>query len=151
MAIAPDDLVPGMFVTVLETLVERPHPFAHAAGKETFEMKEYAGSGVVLEVLAISFPFVLVRNHTTLMLPSPKVFPIDLRRTRLSRLQEEYVQAALSTLPSQKKTPGNSGHSAESLGSMHISGPFIDDSIEQPVKLDHRTDPRTDDNADNPQ
>ena len=96
MAIAPDDLVPGMFVTVLDTTVERPHPFAQATGKETFEMKDYAGSGVVLQVLATSFPFVLVRNHTTQILPSPKVFPIDLRRSDRVQQVSGYRRACSS-------------------------------------------------------
>ncbi len=94
MALAPDDLTPGLFITVLETTVERPAP-GPGGGASMLEMKEYAGAGVVLEVVATSFPFVLVRNHTIEIMRSPKVFPLDLRRTRVMRLTEEYVRAAL--------------------------------------------------------
>jgi hypothetical protein len=123
---APDDFCPGMFVTVLDTTVERPHPFAHAAGQETFEMKSYTGAGVVLEVVATSFPFILVRNHTTRMLPSPRVFPVDLRRTRLTRLNEEYVQAAMTSQPSQARLDSSTDNPAEFPTTMRITGPFLD-------------------------
>lgn len=105
MALAPDDLVPGMFISVLETRVERPHPFPASAGATSFESKEYAGAGVVLEVVAVSFPFVLVRNHTVEIMRSPKVFPLDLRRTRVTRLSEEYVQAAVESQPGRQTPP----------------------------------------------
>ena len=102
MSMAPDDFAPGMFVTVLETMVERPHPFPGASGSAVFDAKDYSGAGVVLEVVAVSFPFVLVKNHTQDMLRSPKVFPIDLRRTKLTRLNQEYVRAAVAGQPGQK-------------------------------------------------
>lgn len=102
MSMAPDDFAPGMFVTVLETVVERPHPFPGASGSAVFDSKDYSGAGVVLEVVEVSFPFVLVRNHTQEMLRSPRMFPIDLRRTRLIRLNKEYVRAALAGQPGQK-------------------------------------------------
>lgn len=104
MALAPDDLTPGLFITVLETTVERPAPAA-GGGAALIETKEYAGGGVVLEVVATSFPFVLVRNHTTEIMRSPKVFPLDLRRTKVMRLTEEYVRAALDAQPGRQSAP----------------------------------------------
>jgi hypothetical protein len=104
MALAPDDLTPGLYITVLETTVERPAP-GPGGGASMLEMKEYAGAGVVLEVVATSFPFVLVRNHTIEIMRSPKVFPLDLRRTRVMRLTEEYVRAAIDTQPGRQSAP----------------------------------------------
>jgi hypothetical protein len=101
MALAPDDLTPGLFITVLETVVERPAP-TPGGGAAMLETKEYAGGGVVLEVVATSFPFVLVRNHTTEIMRSPKAFPLDLRRTKVMRLTEDYVRAALDAQPGRQ-------------------------------------------------
>ncbi|MFG0276181.1 MAG: hypothetical protein ACF8QF_14110 [Phycisphaerales bacterium] len=104
MALAPDDLTPGMFITVLETTVERPAP-GPGGHPSMIETKEYAGAGVVLEVVATSFPFVLVRNHTIEIMRSPKVFPLDLRRTKVMRLTEEYVRAAIDIQPGRQASP----------------------------------------------
>ncbi|MFG0257463.1 MAG: hypothetical protein ACF8GE_06140 [Phycisphaerales bacterium JB043] len=130
MSLAPDDFTPGMFVTVLDTSVERPHPFAHAAGKETFEMKSYTGAGVVLEVVSTSFPFVLVRNHTRRMMPSPRVFPVDLRRTRLARLSDDYVREAVSAQASHARLDATTEHQSGFPVTMRITGPFIDEIID---------------------
>ncbi len=96
MQLAPDDLTPGMFVTVLET--ENP-PRHEGPGLPAKPTKDYTAAGAVLRVISISLPFVLVQNMAPGMLRGPRMFPVDLRRSRLSTLADEYVRAAIGEPP----------------------------------------------------
>lgn len=95
MQLAADDLVPGMFVTVLDT--EGKHEPQGPGGKPG---KDYTAAGAVLRVISVSLPFVLVQNMTPGMLRGPRMFPVDLRRSRLSSISDEYVRAAIGDPPS---------------------------------------------------
>jgi|GEM_PF-6334070 len=97
MQLAADDLAPGLFVTVLETDgPSRPEPGPPMRARES---KDYTGAGAVLRVISVSLPFVLVQNMTPGMLRGPRMFPVDLRRSRLASLSDEYVRAAIGKPP----------------------------------------------------
>ncbi len=97
MQLAADDLTPGMFVTVLESEgPPRPDPARPGPPRET---KDYTAAGAVLRVISLSLPFVLVQNMTPGMLRGPRMFPVDLRRTKLASLSDEYVRAAMGDPP----------------------------------------------------
>lgn len=97
MQLAADDLTPGMFVTVLETEgPPRPEPGRPGPPRET---KDYTAAGAVLRVISLSLPFVLVQNMTPGILRGPRMFPVDLRRSRLASLSDEYVRAAMGDPP----------------------------------------------------
>ncbi len=98
MQLAPDDLTPGMFVTVLET--EGPARHEGPGALPPKPTKDYTAAGAVLRVISLSLPFVLVQNMTPGMLRGPRMFPVDLRRSRLSPLSDEYVRAAIGEPPS---------------------------------------------------
>ena len=95
MTLAPDNISPGMHISILETVIQR----ARKPEGGFHETKKYAGAGAVLEVIAVSHPFVLVRSCTPALLSAPAPFPIDIRRTRLTTLSDEYVRAALAAQP----------------------------------------------------
>jgi len=95
MQLAPDDLTPGLFVTLLET--EAP---ARHEGPTAAPAKDYTAAGAVLRVISVSLPFVLVQNMTPGMLRGPRMFPVDLRRSNLSALSDDYVRAAIADPPS---------------------------------------------------
>jgi len=97
MQLAPDDLTPGMFVTVLET--ENPPRHEGAGPVPPKPTKDYTASGSVLRVISLSLPFVLVQNMTPGMLRGPRMFPVDLRRSRLAPLSDDYVRAAIGEPP----------------------------------------------------
>jgi len=97
MQLAPDDLTPGMFVTVLET--ENPPRHEGVGPTPAKVSKDYTASGAVLRVISLSLPFVLVQNMTPGMLRGPRMFPVDLRRSRLAPLSDEYVRAAIADPP----------------------------------------------------
>lgn len=101
MQLAADDLTPGMFVTILDTEAPARHqegPGAAPPGTSKAS-RDYTGSGAVLRVLSMSLPFVLVQNMTPGMLRGPRVFPVDLRRSRLTVLADEYVRSAIGDPP----------------------------------------------------
>ena len=97
MQLAPDDLTPGMFVTVLDT--ENPPRHEGAGPVPPKPTKDYTASGAVLRVVSLSLPFVLVQNMTPGMLRGPRMFPVDLRRSRLAALNDDYVRAAIGKPP----------------------------------------------------
>lgn len=100
MQLAADDLAPGLFVTLLET--QGPsRPDAPGAGGHS--SADYTGAGAVLRVISVSLPFVLVQNMTPGMLRGPRMFPVDLRRSKLSTLSNEYVRAAIGEPPSPRE------------------------------------------------
>ena len=94
MQLAPDDLTPGLFVTLLET--EAP---ARHEGPTAAPAMDYTAAGAVLRVISVSLPFVLVQNMTPGMLRGPRMFPVDLRRSNLSALSDDYVRAAIADPP----------------------------------------------------
>lgn len=97
--LAADDLTPGMFVTILDTEApSRRHPEVPGAPRPDGD-RDYTGSGAVLRVLSMSLPFVLVQNMTPGMLRGPRVFPVDMRRSRLAGLSDEYVRVAIGKPP----------------------------------------------------
>jgi hypothetical protein len=97
MQLAADDLAPGLFVTVLETDgPPRPEPGPPGRVRET---KDYTAAGAVLRVVSVSLPFVLVQNMTPGMLRGPRMFPVDLRRSKLAAISDDYVRAAIGEPP----------------------------------------------------
>jgi hypothetical protein len=114
MTLAPDNIMPGMHVSILETVTRR----TRQTDGGVQESKKYAGAGAVLQVIAVSHPFVLVRSRTPSLLASPAPFPIDIRRTRLTTLSDDYVRAAIASQPSPRP-----GEASEQSGSRFMPAP----------------------------
>lgn len=114
MTLAPDNIMPGMHVSILETVTRR----TRQTDGRVQESKKYAGAGAVLEVIAVSHPFVLVRSRTPSLLAAPAPFPVDLRRTRLTTLSDDYVRAAIASQPTPRP-----GEQADSPGPRMMPAP----------------------------
>ena len=92
--LAPEDIRPGDFVTRLNEVAELPSFFWCGdapldSSEEPIRMQFIPeSSGLPLKVKAVCLPFVLVRE------PSGERQTLDIRRSRLARLDRAYAQDA---------------------------------------------------------
>lgn len=96
-ALAPEEVRPGQFVTLLQEIAEVPSYFwcrdsALVAPEEMVRVRFIpSASGEPLKVMSVCLPFVLVKN------PAGHERPLDLRKYRLARLSKRYAKRAWKT------------------------------------------------------
>jgi hypothetical protein len=91
--IGPEDVEPGQFVTIAETTVQvLPEGPGMGTGRiEPQSVTILPGcAGMAFEVIAVCYPFVLVRDR------DGDRYGLDLRRHRLARLSKAYGKAAFA-------------------------------------------------------
>ena len=103
VAVAPEDLGVGDYVTVLNEIAEYPsflwnNDGGYSASTEPVRVQWRAfGGGMPFRVKAICLPFALLKN------PKGKHKTVDLRGCQLVRLSLDYARAAWLAMRKKKK------------------------------------------------
>ncbi|MHC4911275.1 MAG: hypothetical protein ACYTF9_16345 [Planctomycetota bacterium] len=83
--LAPDDLVPGLDVAILESIDEFVVPTAVCGTLECARIETFPCGTEALLVLDVCLPFVLVRG-------AEAAFLLDVRQCRLARLDKRFAR-----------------------------------------------------------
>jgi hypothetical protein len=102
-SLAPEDIAPGDYVSVLHEVFEYPSWYwcdeSFAASREQVVRIAYTprDEATPLKVRAVCLPFVLVQQ------PCGRTRTLDVRTSRLARLDRAYAAAARNALKKQSK------------------------------------------------
>jgi hypothetical protein len=105
-ALAPEDVRAGDFVAVLDEVFEAPSFFWCDSGalmsREEVVRIRYTptGEAVPLKVMAVCLPYVLVKQ------PCGGKRTLDVRKTRLARLDRRYARKAWKAYKKREKSAG---------------------------------------------
>ncbi len=94
-SLAPEDVAPGMYVTVMRCVIERlPSPYCDDAtvllrGVQRYEVQP-PWAGMPLRVVGVCLPFVLVQRA------DGEHWTLDVRRHALARLSDRYGAEAFA-------------------------------------------------------